>query len=185
VPTRKSDSTGSELLGWLIGILFVLVILDGLWIAYQRPMFYVTLAGIGLGLGTSFYFIVQLRRMRHPQQTEDSIIAWGGFVVWLISAVTAWLAVHHPLYEEPTGSLAELDVWFIHALQFIGMLFLFVCITAMALMQLITGSFYHKEQQGAWPGRIERKVWEWRIVIFVGVAISLIIAFLLSTGVLF
>ena len=181
------DTSSAEESPWLfiLGIVFALAIADTIWVQYQLPMLYVILGGSGIGLGTSVYLIVQLQRMRPPRQMEDYLLSWGGFAVWLISIVTAWLAVYYPLYKEPTGDWAAMDLWFVHAMQLVGMLLLFACIAATALIQFVAGRVYQKALQNVPPNRMEIAVWEWRIFVFAGIAISIIAAFLLGTGVLF
>lgn len=184
---RSSDTSSTDDYLWIIlGTIFVvLVIADYIWVTYQLPMLYIILAGTGIGVGTSVYLIVQLFQLSPPLQIEDYILSWGGLVVWLLSASIAWVAVYYPLYTEPTGNWSDVNLWTIHAAQLVGMFLLFISIIAISLVQFFTGRIYQKALQSTPPDRFEIIIWEWRFLVFIGIVIFLIIAFLLGTGIVF
>jgi len=186
VEHREYSAPSGEEPWWLLaGILALIIIADTIWVKYRVEMLYIVLGGVGVGMGISYYYIIQLGKVRPPYAWEDIILSWGGLAIWSATAVTAIVAVHFPLYTEPTGDWTEWNLSFIHAVQLIGMALLPVTIAAMGSVQVVAGRVYEKALQHHTPNRIEIFIWDMRMWIFAGVVLLTALGFLFGTGILF
>jgi hypothetical protein len=181
----SSDSPFATVVAIVMVVLVVASIMSTFWLDNRELLFYIVLGGIGIGLLTSIFFVVQVHRTWDPWPTEDIIVFLGGLGIWVGVGVTAWLAVHHPLYTEPTDAFAEFYLWIIQAVQLIGAVFLFLCIGILAAMQLVIGYIYVLRRQGDWYGQTAELIEAGRVFILGGVVVLLLLAFLLATGVVF
>lgn len=175
---NKSDDDG-------FGIIFIVLLAaaaaDAIWTKYQGVIIFIAMALIGIGIGTSFYFAYQLRKMRPPYRLEDNVWSFGCLVIWLVNIGTVISAAYYPLLPQTiTGD--KISTMFAHLVQLIGMGILFITVLTAALTQLSISLAYKRILQNRQPYKLLIRIWKSNISIFVGIVFGTIFAFMLGTG---